>query len=510
MRMIKNKQFLKNFGLRTAKFMVLVCAIFFIQATANAQFVEDYQLYRLVAQHSNKCVDVSEISETNGQAVWQWKCLNTANQTWEFVARGSGSYLIRARHSGKCLDVQNARTDNGAPVIQYDCHYGDNQLWSLIPIGTNYMITSKQSGKCMDVRGPSVEDKAIIQIWACNPANKNQIFNLSRAFNGDQQKSFQLIFASDPQYAFCESAVCQSNAKDSKTANDWHSQAINKLMAANFDIKGVVVNGDLTNVMRQEQIDVFENFYARKFVVFPGLGNHDYENYTPAKNDNVWGVCDGNATSANGAVCNLFQYFAKTVRANKYIQSFDWSDSDKWSRSGSFAYYWDIGNYRFIQLNNFPVFSYKFSNYASNKVGNENFDIQSALPWLRKILSQSKNKQVILNMHSINSSDSFGDAKWSAGRQEFTKILSENPNIKVIFAGHLHNLVGNYKSSKIDVVEKMTEGWDSFGGVPVRFSGSAEYNLFLLVKFDGTKITQTVYKSSKGMPGAITSTEEIK
>lgn len=501
--MIHKQKLVQNRLRQAGKLAVFAFAILLMHQVANAQ-IENYQLYRIIATHSNKCVDVAQVSDKNNQAIWQYTCQQTPNQTWEFVAKDSNSFLIRARHSGKCLDVQNGFKDNGTPIVQYDCHGGDNQRWTINKLGGGYQIKSAASGSCMDVRGPSSADSAILQIWGCAGASTtNQIFNLAGVFSAEQQKSFQMIFASDPQFPYCESNACKSGPKNSQTANEWHSAAINKLMAGNYDIKGVVVNGDLSNTMEQGQLDVFENLYVKKFMVYPGLGNHDYQNYTPANNDRKAGVCDGNAISVHGSVCNLFQYFAKTVRANKNIQSFDWKDSDKWERSGSFAYYWDIGDYRFIQLNNFPPFSFKFSNYASNKVGNENFDIQSSLSWLRTILSQSKNKKVILNMHSINSGDGFGESKWDAGRKEFGRILGDNTNVVAIFGGHLHWLVGDdsCKSGCVSdpqTFDRLDSANNSSGKVPVLFSGSAEYNLLLSVKFEPKKITATPYRTVNG------------
>lgn len=342
--------------------------------------------------------------------------------------------------------------------------------------------------------------------------------------------SFNMIFASDPQYPFCENKPCKDGPKDSKTANQWHSMAIGKLSIINPDTQGLVINGDLTNTMRWEQIDVFESLYASKYVIYPGLGNHDYQGYTAANNDSIWGIYDGNATSPHGTLLNLLQYFAKKVRANQDIQGFDWNDSGYWDKSGSLAYYWDVGDYRFVQLNNFPPFAYKFSNYASRKVGNENFDIQSSLPWLRKLLSTSKDKKVILNMHSINSSDCFGsfdyDAdgnhrvgaysqpQWKTGALEFGRLLGENLNVVAIFAGHVHSWVGDQSFQDNGTLESIgtfaqydrrNANNQAIAGqaVPVLFSGSAEYNLLLSVKFEPTKITAQPYRTVNGNPTTI-------
>jgi hypothetical protein len=347
--------------------------------------------------------------------------------------------------------------------------------------------------------------------------------------------TFQMIFASDPQYAYCDSPICKNGPKDSKTANQWHSMAIGKLSVANPDTQGLVINGDLTNTMDQYQIDVFENLYASKYVIYPGLGNHDYQNYTAynvgKKDSESWGTYDGNAISRYGGQLNLMLYFAKTVRANKNIQGFDWNDSDFWNRSGSLAYFWDIGDYRFIQLNNFPAFTYKFSNYASRKVGNENYDIQSSLPWLKSVLSKSKNKKVILNMHAINTRDGFGifdydtngnyspgsysEILWLAGALEFARILGENPNVIAIFGGHAHSRVGDQYSDDNGTLNPLQSVFKKYDrrnarnevmagqAVPVLYSGSAEYNMLLSVKFEPTKITAQPYRTLNGNPTPI-------
>lgn len=171
--------FVQNYGMKTVKIAVCVLAALFMQTTAIAQ-VGGNQQNQIIALHSNKCVDVSDISTANGQAVQQWQCFpQNANQNWDFEAKGRG-YLLKARHSGKCLDVKDFQTTNGAPIIQWDCHGSDNQLWTVNELGGGYQIKSVQSGKCLDVRGPSVENGAQMQIWDCvGPSQTNQLFKIS-------------------------------------------------------------------------------------------------------------------------------------------------------------------------------------------------------------------------------------------------------------------------------------------------------------------------------------------
>ncbi len=178
--MTNKQQLIKNYGLKALKIAVFAAAMFFINTAVNAQ-VEAGNQYQIIALHSNKCVDVSEVSTKSGQAVHQWNCLKSDNQNWLFEHKMAGkevAYTIAARHSGKCLDVEGGKTANGTPVIQWDCNGGNNQLWIAKQVGDGYQLKSAQSGKCLDVRGPSVDDGAKMQIWDCGEGQKNQLFKL--------------------------------------------------------------------------------------------------------------------------------------------------------------------------------------------------------------------------------------------------------------------------------------------------------------------------------------------
>ena len=47
------------------------------------------------------------------------------------VQAQSVTYELVARSSGRCLDVTNISTSNGARIQQWTCHGGTNQQWSL-------------------------------------------------------------------------------------------------------------------------------------------------------------------------------------------------------------------------------------------------------------------------------------------------------------------------------------------------------------------------------------------
>jgi glucosylceramidase len=55
-----------------------------------------------------------------------------ANQQWMPVSLGSGLWKFVARHSGKCLDVPGASTVDNVQLQQYDCNGTGAQSFSLV------------------------------------------------------------------------------------------------------------------------------------------------------------------------------------------------------------------------------------------------------------------------------------------------------------------------------------------------------------------------------------------
>ncbi|MFF8847563.1 RICIN domain-containing protein [Streptomyces sp. NPDC015127] len=101
----------------------------------------DYFVIR--ARHSGKCLDVAYASYSHGADVIQADCRGTTNQQWRFMVETNGYaqvvpggkpqvgqlVQIRPRHSNKCLDVADLSIAHGANVLQGTCWNGPNQLW---------------------------------------------------------------------------------------------------------------------------------------------------------------------------------------------------------------------------------------------------------------------------------------------------------------------------------------------------------------------------------------------
>lgn len=122
--------------------------------------------FEIVARHTNKCLEVSSSSTSNGAITVQYDCHGTANQQWQRVDVGGGYERLIARHSGKALDVYGVSTANGAVIHQWEYVGGANQQWLLEPVGNGYYkITARHSGKVVDVNGASQANGAVVHQW---------------------------------------------------------------------------------------------------------------------------------------------------------------------------------------------------------------------------------------------------------------------------------------------------------------------------------------------------------
>jgi beta-galactosidase len=130
--------------------------------------------YRLIARHSNKCLEVPNSSTADGIQLDQFTCSGGPNQQWQFNPVGS-FYQIINRNSGKCMDVNAASTADGAAVIQWSCNSGTNQQWTLSDLGTGYyQLIARHSNKCLDVNAASTADGALMIQWPCGSGTNQQ------------------------------------------------------------------------------------------------------------------------------------------------------------------------------------------------------------------------------------------------------------------------------------------------------------------------------------------------
>jgi hypothetical protein len=109
---------------------------------------------------SGRCLDVPNLSQTNGTQVVIWDCNGGANQQW--AQTSSGQLQV---YGTKCLDALNHATTPGAPVGIWDCNGGANQRWTLNSDGT---VVGVESGLCLDVTGAGTANGTKVELWTCN------------------------------------------------------------------------------------------------------------------------------------------------------------------------------------------------------------------------------------------------------------------------------------------------------------------------------------------------------
>lgn len=139
-----------------------------------------------VAQHSQLCLDNTNLSTANGNGQQQYYCEGGDQQLWNFrpVAGVADTYTVVNQLSGKCLDVNGVSTANGAPLIQWTCNSGaQNQQFTLRKVtyagndAHDYQLVARHSGKCVDVSGISSAPGALVHQWTCIPASQGSPLN---------------------------------------------------------------------------------------------------------------------------------------------------------------------------------------------------------------------------------------------------------------------------------------------------------------------------------------------
>lgn len=256
---------------------------------------------------------------------------------------------------------------------------------------------------------------------------------------------------------------------------------------------GVVVNGDLTAFWQHEgqhghdEVLLFRRHFepdshyavreALRWPLYPGLGNHDYENNVVP--EGATGKDFDDHSCYGGSAHYLFNWseyacaheaidYMKTAVSCGRVKNFPTNRLVSFDRD-SLAYAFDIGKYRFIQMQNYPA-------YTKPEIG-----IKDSIAWLGKVLDDAtaKRKRVVLNFHQPGI---FGDGLRNAVRGH---------DVVAIFNGHQHDLWGWQTTHDLVVDGKR---------IPAFLSGASEWNRFLLVEFGDDYFSVGVINSSSGQP----------
>ncbi len=296
---------------------------------------------------------------------------------------------------------------------------------------------------------------------------------------------FYMIFASDPQWpwtAKTDNSETQSQSdkeKEATTLNENHVACMNSLANSLGSVKGVIINGDLTAFGHAGELEKFKSIYSKvKVPLYLGLGNHDYANNVDDCYENV---------CAN----NMVEYMIDHIKSKGAVNA-DYKQSTAYqfpnietTITGSLSYSWDIGNVHFIQLHNYPVYQRQWSNYVSvGAAKRKTVKITTALNWLAADLAKARQagKIIILNFHDTD--EHWGDfakqGELATFSNQFKDILIRY-NVAAVFAGHYHDKVGRHDYAR--------RALPDYASTPVFYCGSASQSHFLLVNFNGDKMT---------------------
>ncbi|MBT9547855.1 MAG: metallophosphoesterase [Candidatus Sericytochromatia bacterium] len=341
------------------------------------------------------------------------------------------------------------------------------------------------------------------------------------------EDNFTMVFMGDPQFYWdCgggpdndeESPVATNNSdfcKDpenlkldgtlqSKIVNEIQIMSIinekNRINSIKSDsFKGVVINGDLTNTASSDERKQYDSYYSyvnpwRWFIpVWPGLGNHDYQNGIN-RGDNGLPQKYRAYYDYNGDQAAMVQYMGNVIFFLDYYgginSNFDikkWEenpgqDNDNRNITGSLSYSWDIGKFHFVQLHNYPGYEVYFKNGYNSGISSWEINMTSAivpqqgnaLSWLNQDLTlaiNNKHDKIILNWHKFDDITTEEKENIASSLKPFAK------HIKAIFVGHLHKYSG--KQSNL----QLTSNGQTYD-IPVIYSGSPINSRFVEATFN--------------------------
>ena len=140
--------------------------------------------YQVINTNSGDCVDDTNGSTANGNAVQQWTCgTASTNQEWQFQPTSNGYYQVVTRNApGVVWDISGgpSATGNGIPIQLWSPTGGTNQQWlPTLQSNGSYTFTARNTGnECLDVTSRSTANGTQLQQWACTAGDPAQTFQL--------------------------------------------------------------------------------------------------------------------------------------------------------------------------------------------------------------------------------------------------------------------------------------------------------------------------------------------
>ncbi|MDH5585243.1 MAG: RICIN domain-containing protein [Nitrospirota bacterium] len=420
------------------------------------------------------------------------------------------TYTIQQQLNGRYLDAYPDSANDFRGVTR-GAQNDESQRWILTPLGNNtFTIQQQLNGRYLDAYPDSANDFRGVTRGAQNDESQRWIltFDDTPTFFDNARasgKDFSMVIMSDPQiYWRCEycsatGGVDNNEGSAGTKSNQDHAQSITKLIeqVGREKFAGIIINGDITAYGRgpngpggpyglgvieglfdsnplADEFNKFNQIYTTPFEtskinLYPGLGNHDYENNlhepigTDCGSDGFSPTVHFDRTRNSCAARSIFflRNSVNKLKQRGYPISFDYWETNNTANlsnhrniHGSLAYSWDIGDVHFVQLNNYPAYSFKTTYGYRVGVHAFDLDIRQSLGWLDSDLARAKSKNVILNMHQIQTTERPGCSNpgnkfnpQTPGWDQFMTILDKYANVRAIFAGHIHHWVGKQSAT---------------------------------------------------------------
>jgi chitodextrinase len=131
--------------------------------------------YQVINTNSGKCIDANGSGTANGVIVLQWSCGSSYNQHWQFRATSDGFSQVVPRHAQTLawdinIDAYGSAggTADGTPVQLWSYGGGANQQWQAVSLGDGtYHFVAKSTGKCLALKDASKADGGTVEQRTC-------------------------------------------------------------------------------------------------------------------------------------------------------------------------------------------------------------------------------------------------------------------------------------------------------------------------------------------------------
>jgi len=123
-----------------------------------------------MAQHPDKCIDITNGSILNGTNIQLYGCNGTSSQQFFFE---NGSIKLIQMTPNKCIDLKQSSDGNGTNIQLYDCNGTKAQEWIYDGFAKAFR-SAVNTNKCIDVDQSNTNNGTNIQLWDCNGTGAQQ------------------------------------------------------------------------------------------------------------------------------------------------------------------------------------------------------------------------------------------------------------------------------------------------------------------------------------------------